>query len=90
MVDEVTLKKISIVRGKEEIYKALLEKIPEENIPREYGGKSAMRLGESPQELALRDLMAHNNALANGDFSCGGRAANPPCPFCSWGPVRSY
>jgi hypothetical protein len=90
MVDEVTLKKISIVRGKGEIYKALLEKIPEENIPQEYGGKSTMKLGQSPQEQALQGLMAHNNALANGDFSCGGRAANPPCSFCSFGPVRSY
>lgn len=90
MVDEVTLKKISIVRGKDEVFQALVEKIPVENIPPEYGGKSPYPLGASPEEEALRDLMAHNNALATGDFSCGGRAAKPPCKFCSWGPVRSY
>jgi len=89
MVDEVTLKKISIVRGREAVFAALAEKIPVENIPPEYGGQS-MPLGESPEEHALRDLIRHNNALANGDFSCGGKAANPPCRFCSWGPVRSY
>ena len=89
MVDEVTLKKISIVRGKNAVFEALAEKIPVENIPPEYGGKS-MPLGESPEENALRDLIRHNNALANGDFSCGGKAANPPCRFCSWGPARSY
>lgn len=89
MVDEVTLQKISIVRGKDAVFAALAEKIPIENIPPEYGGTS-MPLGESPEEHALRDLIRHNNALANGDFSCGGKAGNPPCRFCSWGPVRSY
>lgn len=81
MVDEVTLKKISIVRGKDAVFAALAEKIPVENIPPEYGGKS-VPLGESPEENALRDLMWYNNALASGD--------NPPSMFCSWGPVRSY
>ena len=89
MVDEVTLKKISIVRGKDEAFAALSEKIPVTNIPPEYGGRS-MKLGDSPEEQSLRDLIRHNNALACGDFSCGGKAANPPCRFCSWGPVRSY
>lgn len=87
MVDEVTLQKISIVRGQQEVFEALAAKIPVENIPPEYGGKS-MPLGESPEEHSLRDLMAHNNALANGDYSCGGRQAQ--CRFCSWGPARSY
>jgi len=89
MVDEVTLRKISIVRGKDAVFEALAEKIPVENIPPEYGGKS-MPLGESPEEQALRDLIRHNNAIAYGNFSCGGKAANPPCRFCSWGPARSY
>mmetsp|Transcript_5012 Transcript_5012/g.10523 ORF Transcript_5012/g.10523 Transcript_5012/m.10523 type:complete len:499 (+) Transcript_5012:175-1671(+) len=89
MVDEVTLEKISIVRGQDAVFAALSEKIPVENIPPEYGGKS-MKLGESPEEWAVRDLMRHNNALANGDFSCGGKAADPPCPFCSWSPARRY
>lgn len=89
MVDEVTLRKISIVRGKDAVFEALAEKIPVENIPPEYGGTS-VPLGESPEEYALRDLVRHNNALANRDFSCGGKAANPPCQFCSWGPARSY
>ena len=89
MVDEVTLQKINILRGKEEIFNALLEKIPIENIPPEYGGQS-MPLGHSPEEHALRELMQHNNAVAHGDFGCGGKAANPPCPHCSFRPERSY
>jgi len=89
MVDEVTLRKISIVRGKDAVFAALAEKIPVQNIPPEYGGTS-VPLGESPEEHALRDLMRHNNALANRDFRCGGKAVNPACKFCSWGPVRSY
>ena len=84
MVDEVTLRKISIVRGKEAVFEALAEKIAVENIPPEYGGKS-VPLGKSPEEIALRDLMKHNNALARNDYSC---KANPI--FHSWGPVRSY
>ncbi|KAG7367942.1 CRAL-TRIO domain containing protein [Nitzschia inconspicua] len=87
MVDEVTLQKISIVRGQKEVFDALAAKIPIENIPPEYGGRS-MPLGQSPEEKDLRDLMAHNNALARGDYSCGGRHAQ--CRFCSWGPARSY
>ena len=87
MVDEVTLKKISIVRGKQEVFDALAAKIPVENIPPEYGGKS-MPLGKSPEEEDLRALMAHNNALAQGDYSCGGCQNN--CRFCSWGPARCY
>jgi hypothetical protein len=92
MVDEVTLNKITILRGKKdgEVLQALLEKIPMEHIPPEYGGQSQFALGESPQEVLLRDLMRHNNHIAEGDTSCGGRAATPPCPFCSFAPARSY
>ena len=82
MVDEATLEKISIVRGRGAVYAALCEKIPPENIPPEYGG-SSMPLGESPEEYALRDLMRHNNALAKGDFSCGGRAGGGRDAFSS-------
>ena len=95
MIDEVTLKKISIVRGKEAVFSALAEKIPVENIPPEYGGKS-MPLGESPEENALRDLMRHNNALANGNFRGDPNIAhvidNPNLSgtFSTWSPVRSY
>jgi hypothetical protein len=89
MVDEVTLQKIDIIRGKEEVLEALLKKIPIENIPPEYGGKS-MPLGQSPQEELLRDLMKHNMKRSEGDCSCGGRAGTPPCQFCSFVPARSY
>ena len=88
-VDEVTLKKISIIRGKQEVFDALREKIPIENIPPQYGGTS-VPLGESPQEQQLKDLIHHNNAVANGDFSCGGRDADPPCGYCSFQLARSY
>ena len=59
-VDEDTLQKVYILRGKEEIGKAMRERIPEENIPEEYGGTS-VPLGQAPEELALFDLMEHNN-----------------------------
>jgi len=50
MVDEVTRKKITILRsGAEAITEALKERIPIENIPPEYGGNS-MPLGYSPEE----------------------------------------
>ena len=88
-IDPVTLQKIDLIRGKEQILEALLKLIPLENIPPEYGGKS-MPLGQSPEEESLRDLMRHNLQRANGDRSCGGRAANPPCPYCSFVPARSY
>ena len=89
LIDEVTLQKIQILRGKEEIFKALVSKIPIENIPPEYGGQS-MPLGQAPQEELLRDLMQHNNNVAKGDHSCGGRNGVPPCRFCTWEAARSY
>jgi hypothetical protein len=88
-VDEVTLKKINIIRGKQEVFNALLEKIPIENIPPEYGGTS-VPLGQSPEEKFLKDMIHHNNAVANGDLSCGGREADPPCHVCSFHLARSY
>mmetsp|Transcript_26113 Transcript_26113/g.38634 ORF Transcript_26113/g.38634 Transcript_26113/m.38634 type:complete len:488 (+) Transcript_26113:134-1597(+) len=89
-VDEATLQKILILRGKQEIIDALQSKIPLENIPPEYGGTS-MPLGFSPEEYALRQFMKHNNnfAVSHGT-SCAGPRGNPPCPFCKWEPVRKY
>ena len=56
LVDEVTQKKITILRvGAEAITKALEEKISIENIPPEYGGKS-MPLGYSAED---REFMMH-------------------------------
>jgi hypothetical protein len=91
MVDEVTLQKIFILRGKEEIQQALEQKIAPENIPMEYGGKGP-RMAESEEEILLADLMRHNALMAtnNGVCPCGGRRAKPPCRFCSWVPARSY
>mmetsp|Transcript_444 Transcript_444/g.623 ORF Transcript_444/g.623 Transcript_444/m.623 type:complete len:562 (+) Transcript_444:248-1933(+) len=55
MVDEVTKKKITIMRyGKEAITEALMKKIDIENIPPEYGGKS-MPLGSSPEEVKFME-----------------------------------
>ena len=54
MVDDVTKKKIKIMRyGQEAITKALMEKIDIENIPPEYGGRS-MPLGQSPEEQKFK------------------------------------
>lgn len=60
MIDEVTRKKVYILRGKKAIEVALQETIPIENIPKEYGG-TGPALGESPQEKLLADLIASNN-----------------------------
>lgn len=91
MVDEVTLKKIRVLRGKDEILDALLDRIPIENIPPEYGGQS-MPLGKAPEERLLWDLMNHNNnAMTYGDvLQCNGLNGNPPCAFCSFLRARSY
>jgi len=60
-VDEVTRKKIKILRyGASAITKALEEKIDIENIPPEYGGRS-MPLGQSPEEDLFREKMESNN-----------------------------
>ena len=96
IVDESTLDKISILRGEDEIRQALLEHIPMENIPREYGGTSETPLGEAPEEKLLTNLITHNNLLAlEQEAVCRGcqRNVDPqewPCDFCRWTPVRSY
>jgi len=87
-VDEATLKKISILRDKAEIRRAMEERIPLHNIPQEYGGKSPYPLGKSPEEVEFAALVEHNNRLARGDTSCGG--AGGDCRFCKWTPARSY
>jgi hypothetical protein len=86
-VDPVTLEKISILRGKEEIRKNMELRIPMDQLPPEYGGQSAP-LGQAQQEKTLRSLIMHNNAIASGNYSCGG--ASEDCSFCSFVPPRSY
>jgi CRAL/TRIO domain len=89
MVDEVTLEKVHILRGQEEIFKALLEQIPIENIPREYGGESSYKLGEAPEEVLLCSLMRHNNEMAEGK-ACRYIKAGEPCKFCNFSYARHY
>ena len=90
MVDEVTLEKIHILRGKEEIFEALLEQIPVENIPREYGGQSSYKLGEAPEEVLLRDWMRHNNDMAQNNKVCRHIQAGECCRFCDFTLARNY
>ncbi|CAB9516165.1 SEC14 cytosolic factor [Seminavis robusta] len=89
MIDEVTLEKIHILRGKEEIFKSLLEQIPVENIPQEYGGQSCYKLGESPEEDLLRGLMTHNNEMAEGK-PCRYAKSGESCKFCNFSYARHY
>lgn len=86
-VDPVTLEKISILRGKEEIKHHMELRIPLDQLPPEYGGQS-VPLGQSDEEKTLRALIVHNNAIHAGDYSCGG--ANGNCRFCSFVPARAY
>lgn len=89
MVDEVTLEKIHILRGQDEVFKALLEQIPLENIPQEYGGESCDKLGEAPEEVLLCSLMKHNNEMAEGK-PCRYAKAGESCKFCSFTYARHY
>ena len=86
LVDEDTLQKIYILRGEEEIRQAMMERVPLENIPPEYGGTS-MPLGESPEEKTLAEWVAHNNRLAEDQRSC---CDDLNCRFCNWAPARAY
>uniref|UniRef100_A0A7S2U9B8 CRAL-TRIO domain-containing protein n=1 Tax=Attheya septentrionalis TaxID=420275 RepID=A0A7S2U9B8_9STRA len=89
MVDEATLKKIYILRGKKEILKALQERIPPEYIPSEYGGQG-LNLGDAEEEQRLFDLVEHNNKLhehVGHSSACNGKHGVPPCQFCSFEPV---
>ena len=89
MIDPVTLEKIHILRGKDEIFEALLKQIDIENIPQEYGGKSKYKLGEAPEEVLLRDLMRHNNDMADGK-PCPCTKAGEACRFCNFTYTRNY
>lgn len=89
-VDEVTLKKIFILRGEEEIYNALVEKVPEDQIPQEYGGRSPYKLGESPEEQMLWDLIKHNNEMIIEGRPCCNANKSEPCRFCNFQYARYY
>jgi len=89
LIDPATLKKVYILRGKDEIINAMQERIPIEHIPPEYGGTS-MPLGQSPEEHMLSNLMKHNNDRANGCLQCEGFTGQPPCQYCTFQPWRSY
>ena len=86
-IDPVTLEKISILRGKEEIRRNMELRIPLDQLPPEYGGQSAP-LGQSVEEKTLRALIMHNNAIAGADYSCGGVPGG--CRFCNFVPARAY
>ena len=64
MADEVTKKKIRIVRGKQNILRELLSVIDKENIPPEFGG-SSVPLGQSPEEKQFAEDMRKNLRNAN-------------------------
>jgi CRAL/TRIO domain len=85
IIDADTLKKIYILRGKDEICKAFQERIPVENIPINFGG-TAVPLGESPAEQELAALVSHNNTLAEQGWT----VCPHDCRFCKWVPARSY
>jgi hypothetical protein len=63
MIDEVTREKVIIVRGKANILEQLSKKIPLENIPVEYGGKSDEE--KSPEEQLFFQLVAFLNQESN-------------------------
>jgi CRAL/TRIO domain len=87
IIDETTLEKIYILRGKDEIRSHMQERISIENIPPEYGG-SSMPLGESPEEKELAELIDHNNNLSQKGQTLCQHWIN--CKFCSWKSARSY
>ena len=64
MADEVTRRKIRILRGKENILNDLLTRIDMDNIPCDYGGQS-MPLGQSPEEIMFAADMMENLRRAN-------------------------
>lgn len=68
LVDPVTLDKVRVVQNNQghfAIRDALMERIPIQNIPREYGGESQYMLGGAPEEQLLQELMNHNNYHGN-------------------------
>lgn len=85
-IDEGNLRKVKIVGGGANLLQVLLEYIPMENIPPEYGGTS-MPLGKSPEEAMLKAFMDHNN-LATRGAKCPGVEGG--CRFCTWRPIRGH
>lgn len=61
LVDPVTLAKVQILTAGDDVVATLMERIPYENIPREYGGGSTVPLGHAPEERMLWDLMRDIN-----------------------------
>jgi len=87
-VDEVTQKKIKILKkNKQEILDAMKEIIPIENIPPEYGGTS-MPLGESPEEKKLVEFFTFNNNNNMAEESSDDDNNNNP--LYTWKPSRAY
>mmetsp|Transcript_20851 Transcript_20851/g.30713 ORF Transcript_20851/g.30713 Transcript_20851/m.30713 type:complete len:88 (+) Transcript_20851:86-349(+) len=66
MMDDNTRSKLFVFskRDKKGFLKALGTKVPQQNIPPEYGGES-MPLGQSPEEELFASLMARNNAMSS-------------------------
>lgn len=89
-IDPVTLDKIKILRGEEEVKRVLQERIPYDQLPRNYGGaETSPALGESQEMLYLSKWIAHNNEKAkNNNGECPNNGGH--CPFCEWTPARSY
>uniref|UniRef100_M4B677 CRAL-TRIO domain-containing protein n=1 Tax=Hyaloperonospora arabidopsidis (strain Emoy2) TaxID=559515 RepID=M4B677_HYAAE len=79
MVDDVTREKVIIVRGKKNIFEALSERIPVDNIPVEYGGTSD---GKSSEEDLLYSLMDYVN---NNE---GAPATNPIAEILKRKPIK--
>ena len=96
LIDDTTMEKIYILRGKDEILTNLKKHVPIENIPPEYGGHGILPLNESPQEKYLAQLMEHNLQLEKLNRTvCHGCSSTSntkdwPCQFCSWEPARRY
>jgi hypothetical protein len=88
ILDPVTIEKVRVVYSSKydnlAIRNALVERIPMENIPREYGGASKIPLGFSPQERLLRELMNHNNFHVSWDLRMGRLQHDPCCRFCNF------
>lgn len=94
LVPESTVKKIFVLRGRDEIVSNLSQHIPMENIPAEYGGASPIPLGQSLEENLLANLMQYNLHMAAAHSGVG--VSDPvhmeqlSQQFCNWVPARSY
>jgi len=91
IIPEATLKKIFVLRGKDEMMKTLSKYVPMENIPAEYGGASPLPLGQSSEEKLLANLMQYNLHRAGAqDISDPEYMEQLSCRFSDWTPARSY